>query len=146
MGIRYLNKYLREKCSNNSNCIKIINLSQLSGKKIAVDISIYIYKFVGDNQLIENMYLMLSIFKYYNIIPVFIFDGKSPAEKKELLVQRIDEIIRAEKVYQVLKKELENNIDIEDSERQEIINNMDLLKKKIHTYFQRTNSNSQKFN
>jgi len=131
MGIRYLNKYFREECMSKNNCIKMISLSQLSGKKIAVDISIYLYKFVGDDQLIENIYLMLSIFKYYNIIPVFIFDGKSPAEKKELLVQRREEKNRAEKEFNVLKKTLENNIDIEDSERQDIINNMDILKKKF---------------
>lgn len=131
MGIRYLNKYFREECSAKNNCIKIIYLSQLSGKKIAVDISIYLYKFIGDDQLIENMYLMLSIFKYYNIIPVFIFDGKSPAEKKELLIQRREEKIRAEKEFILLKKTLEINTDIEETERQEIINNMDILKKKF---------------
>jgi len=129
MGIRYLNKYFREECITKNNCIKIVNLSQLSGKKIAVDISIYLYKFIGDDKLIENIYLMLSIFKYYNIIPVFIFDGKSPAEKKELLIQRREEKIRAEKEFMVLKKNLEINTDIEDCERQDIINNMDILKK-----------------
>lgn len=131
MGIRYLNKYFREECCAKNNCIKMISISQLSGKKIAVDISIYLYKFVGDGQLIENMYLMLSIFKYYNIIPVFIFDGKSPAEKKELLQQRREDKNRAEKEFHALKKTLENNIEIEDRKRQEIINNMDLLKKKF---------------
>jgi 5'-3' exonuclease len=131
MGIRYLNKYFREECNSKNNCIKMISISQLSGKKIAVDISIYLYKFIGDSQLIENMYLMLSIFKYYNIIPVFIFDGKSPAEKKELLLRRREEKICAEKEFMVLKKTLENNIDIEETERQEIINNMDILKKKF---------------
>jgi len=37
-------------------------MSELSGKKIAVDISIYLYKFASDDTLIENIYLMLSIF------------------------------------------------------------------------------------
>lgn len=131
MGIRYLNKYFREECNTKNNSIKMISLSQLSGKKIAVDISIYLYKFIGDDQLIESMYLMLSIFKYYKIIPVFIFDGKSPAEKKELMIQRREEKIRAEKEFMVLKKTLEINIDIEETERQDIINNMDVLKKKF---------------
>jgi flap endonuclease-1 len=131
MGIRYLNKYFREECSMKNNCIKMISLSQLYGKKIAVDISIYLYKFISDEQLIENIYLMLSIFKFYNIIPIFIFDGKPPAEKKELLIQRREEKIRAEKEFMVLKKNLEINTDIEDCERQDIINNMDILKKKF---------------
>ena len=84
MGIRYLNKLFREECKN-KDAIKITHMSQLSGKKIAVDISIYLYKFVSDDQLIENMYLLLSIFRYYNIIPIFVFDGKPPAEKKRTM-------------------------------------------------------------
>lgn len=85
MGIKHLNRFLR---SNASESIKMCNLSQLSGKKIAVDISIYMYKFSYNDTLLENMYLMLSIFKYYNIIPLFIFDGKPPPEKRALLEQR----------------------------------------------------------
>ena len=69
MGIKHLNKFLKE---NASPSIKLCHLSELSGKKIAVDISIYMYRFVADDNLIENMYLMLSIFRYYNIIPIFI--------------------------------------------------------------------------
>jgi len=45
MGIRYLNKFLRE---NASSGIKVVSLSELSGKKIAVDISIYMHKFASD--------------------------------------------------------------------------------------------------
>ena len=41
MGIRYLNNYLRDKCANS---IRVTNIADLSGKKIAVDISIYLYK------------------------------------------------------------------------------------------------------
>ena len=62
-----------------------MHMSNLSGKKIAVDISIYLYKYESENALLENMFMMLSIFRHYNIIPVFIFDGKPPAEKMELL-------------------------------------------------------------
>ena len=102
MGIRYLNKFFREECKN-SDSIKIISMKQLCGKKIAVDISIYLYKFASDDTLIENIYLMLSIFRHYNIVPLFVFDGKPPAEKKELLTQRLDEKKKAEKEFNLLK-------------------------------------------
>ena len=36
-----------------------------------------------NNQLIENFYHMLLLFKYYNIIPVFVFDGKINTDKIE---------------------------------------------------------------
>ena len=79
MGIKYLNNFLRTECGES---IKAITIAELSGKKIAVDISIYMYKYESSDALIENMYLMLATFRQYNIIPVFIFDGKPPAEKR----------------------------------------------------------------
>ena len=79
MGIRNLNRYLRDNCPESIRCI---NMSDLSGKRIAVDISIYLYKYAADGSLIENIYLMLAVFRHYNVIPIFIFDGKPPTEKK----------------------------------------------------------------
>ena len=80
MGIRALNKFLQAKCKSS---IKSIPLSELSGKKIAVDISIYLYKYISDNALLENLYLMISLFRTNNITPIFIFDGKPPTEKND---------------------------------------------------------------
>uniref|UniRef100_A0A6C0JKX0 XPG N-terminal domain-containing protein n=1 Tax=viral metagenome TaxID=1070528 RepID=A0A6C0JKX0_9ZZZZ len=130
MGIRYLNKYFREECKN-SDAIKIVTMAQLSGKKIAVDISIYLYKFASDDTLIENMYSMLSIFRHYNIVPIFVFDGKPPAEKKELLLHRLAEKKTAEKEFNQLKTNLDYNTNMDEDEKHEIINKMDILKKKF---------------
>jgi flap endonuclease-1 len=128
MGIRYLNRFLKE---NASSSIKFCKLAELYGKKIAVDISIYMYRFASENILIENMYLMLSIFRYYNIIPIFIFDGKAPPEKREILQKRKEDKQEAEKEYNNLKKTLELNKHMNELDKQEIIYNMDILKKKI---------------
>jgi 5'-3' exonuclease len=128
MGIRFLNKFLKE---NASPSIKLCKLAELSGKKIAIDISIYMYRFASDNSLIENIYLMLSVFRYYNIIPIFVFDGKPPPEKRELLQKRKEDKQQAEEEYNKLKKTLEINDDMDDSDKQEILYNMDLLKKKF---------------
>jgi flap endonuclease-1 len=103
----------------------------LSGKKIAVDISIYMYRFSSDDTLIENMYLMLSIFKYYQIIPIFIFDGKPPQEKNDTLLKRKEERIDSEKEYDILKQRLAINKDMDDTDKQELIYNMDMLKRKF---------------
>lgn len=128
MGIRHLNRFLKD---NASPSIKLCNLSELSGKKIAVDISIYMYRFASNNTLIENIYLMLSVFRHYNIIPIFIFDGKPPSEKHELLKKRKEDKREAENEYNKLKNTLEINKDMDDSDKQEIIYNMDILKKKF---------------
>ena len=127
MGIKHLNKFLREEAQQ---CIKFISLAELSGKKIAIDISIYMYKYASEGTLLENMYLMLSTLRYYEIVPVFIFDGKPPPEKKELLQKRKEDKQEAEKEYNQLKKQLENKT-IDDVEKQEVVNNMDILKKKF---------------
>jgi len=130
MGLRYLNKYFREECKN-SDTIKLINMRQLSDKKIVVDISIYLYKFASEGTLIENMYSMLSIFRHYNITPLFVFDGKSPAEKKELIERRLQEKKAAEKEFNKLKSNLDYNFNMDEDEKHEIINKMDLLKKRF---------------
>ena len=128
MGIKHLNRFLKE---NASNSMKLINVSELSGKKIAVDISIYMYRYASDNNLIENIYLMLAVFRYYNIIPIFIFDGKPPAEKKELLIKRREDKNAAEKEFNNLKQILNNNLNMDETEKQDIISSMDNLKKKF---------------
>ena len=80
-----LNRFIQSKCKESISCIP---LSSLSGKKIAVDISIYLYKYLSENALLENLYLMISVFREYNIIPIFIFDGKPPVEKNETIELR----------------------------------------------------------
>lgn len=127
MGIKYLNRYLRDNCSANS--IKQISLSELRGKKVAVDISIYLYKYKGEDALIENIYSMLSIFRHYGIIPLFIFDGKPPIEKKELLMKRREDKLDAEREYNRLKENMELLDDY--VERAEMVSNMDSLKKQF---------------
>lgn len=126
MGIRHLNKFLRGNCPNS---IQYTNVAELSGKKIAVDISIYLYKYEADDLLLENMYLMLSIFRYYNVIPIFIFDGKPPQEKKALLLKRREDRVQAIEEFDKLKALLNNSMEYDD--KQEIIANMDQLKKQI---------------
>lgn len=129
MGIRHLNRFLKE---NASSSIQLCRLSELSGKKIAVDTSIYLYRFASENALIENIYLMISIFRHYSIVPIFIFDGKAPPEKREILQKRKEDREEAEAEYQRLQQRLSEG-SIDESEKQEVMYNMDLLKKKVVT-------------
>jgi len=127
MGIKNLNRFLKQECENS---IKMISLKELYGKKIVIDISIYLYKFEAENALIENIYLMLSVFAYYKIIPIFIFDGKPPNEKKECIQKRMECKKKAETEYYDLKKQ------VEDSQSpcqnvEGLQTKMDILKKKF---------------
>jgi 5'-3' exonuclease len=127
MGIKFLNKILRDNCDQS---IWQINISELQGKKIAVDISIYLYKYESTDTLLENIYLMLATFRECNIIPIFIFDGKPPPEKKQLLQKRREDKTAAKNEYNKLKAQLEN-ADDENNEKNEIIATMDVLKKQF---------------
>lgn len=126
MGIKYLNRFLRDNCTKKS--IRKTHLKQFANKTIVIDTSIYLYKFMSDNALIENMYLLISIFKTYNIIPLFIFDGKPPPEKKELLHMRKMEKKDAEQKYLNMKLMLEN---AKEDEKKEILYEMDQLKRQF---------------
>jgi hypothetical protein len=88
MGIPKLNAYLMKHCSRHSIGEK--HLSIFAGKTIVIDTSIYLYKFAETNRIVESLYQMIRIFVYYNITPIFIFDGKPPDEKKELIHKRND--------------------------------------------------------
>lgn len=102
MGIKHLNKFLLNHCSNES-IRNHVSLAEFRGKVLAIDASIYIYKFLEEKALIENMYLFVSILRHHEIIPVFIFDGKSPPEKKDLLNERRMKKREAERTYMELK-------------------------------------------
>lgn len=127
MGIRYLNRFLQDNCLKNS--IRKIDLSVLKNKTVVIDTSIYLYKFLSENLLMKNMYLFISILKFYKIKPIFIFDGKPPLEKKELLYQRRIEKKKAEEKYIVLKNILLDNSNINNKKNQEIQNEMEKLKR-----------------
>ena len=125
MGIKYLNRFLQENCKES---IKKIGLNDLSGKKIVIDTSIYMYRYLGENALLENIYLMIGIMRRYNIIPLFVFDGKPPKEKEELLKERKKNKKIAEQKYKDLENKLnEDNADINEKIQEE----MNQLKKEF---------------
>lgn len=134
MGIKHLNRYLTNRCS--ANAISKRSLSDFRNKVFVVDASIYLYRFAEGNMLIEGFYNMISIFKKYRITPVFVFDGKPPIEKKDLLDKRKVEKDKAEKIYNELKLQLNDISTTMDSaenrdKKQELQNEMDSLKKRF---------------
>ena len=86
MGIKNLNQFLLKSCSKKA--IKKVNFHYIQRKVIVIDISIYLYKFMTDGNYMEHLYTLLSLFKYYIITPIFIFDGKPPPEKWDLIKKR----------------------------------------------------------
>jgi 5'-3' exonuclease len=121
MGIKFLNNYFKKKCTEKS--YQRTHLNQFRGKTISVDISIYLYKFLAEsahvttnetdntntvvcdmNIYMENLYLFLALFYYYHIIPIFVFDGKPPPEKRAILKKRYNDKKTAETLYDEMYK------------------------------------------
>jgi 5'-3' exonuclease len=109
MGIRNLNYFLTQHCQPDS--IKKTHLSEFYGKKIVIDASIYMYRFVGENKLEEQMNLMVSVLLRYNINPIFVFDGPPPPEKMDVLRERRKNKQFAQEKYEGLKQQFEEETD-----------------------------------
>ena len=101
MGIRCLNRFIQNRCTNTSYRV---HLKEFTGKRIAVDTSIYMYRYSGEGALLENMYLMGSVFRHYNIHAVFVFDGPPPPQKTDLIELRRKKKEEAKRQYDTLAK------------------------------------------
>ena len=102
MGIKNLNQFVRKECPD---AIKTVSLAELTGKVVVIDASIYMYRFIADQALLENMYTMVSLLKMRGIVPVFIFDGKPPDEKRDLLNRRQHLKRVAERKYNMVRSQ-----------------------------------------
>ena len=130
MGIRLLNKYIKTNCKNG---VSVIKMEDLRGKYIAIDTSIYLYRFLQEEVLLENFYLLLSLLKFYNITGIFVFDGKPPEEKYKLIEKRNNVKEEAREKYRELELKM-NEINDNEYEREEknvLQNEMVELKKKF---------------
>jgi flap endonuclease-1 len=106
MGIQHLNAYFKKHARSES--IKKMLFKDLKNRVIAIDASIYLYRFLAEDSLLENIYSMVALMKHYGIIPIFVFDGKAPIEKHKLLEKRNQDKNAAEKKYNELSESLAN--------------------------------------
>jgi len=93
MGIKNLNSFLQK---NASEGIQETDISTLNGNTIAIDTSIFLYKFMYSGRFIDNFMSQVGHFYSHNITPIYIFDGAPPKEKQEILNQRKEQ---KEKMY-----------------------------------------------
>jgi C1A family cysteine protease len=89
MGIKLLNKFLKEKCTS-LHSVCPIHISKLSNKIIAVDISIYLYKYESDNTLIENIYTKPTNEAYINAKNNFIIEAFTISNNIETIKEWLD--------------------------------------------------------
>ena len=101
MGVKLLSKLLKQECND---ATEKLHLSQLYGKKLCIDASIYLYRFKSNDSLLESLYLMCSIFRTYNIDVIFVFDGKPGDEKQEEIIIRREDRHNKWILYDELKE------------------------------------------
>ena len=110
MGINGLNTFLKEKVPE---CIEEVHYSKFNGKKVAIDTSIYFYKFLYKNdRYIEGFFQQIYRLMSNGMLPVYIFDGIPPPEKKEIIEQRKEK----KKVLNKSIEELQNKINDKEQE------------------------------
>ena len=87
MGINNLNKFLHKK---SEDIFKKIHLSEYAYKKIAIDISLFLYKFkaISNENWIVCFINMICCLRRNNIHCIFIYDGKAPFEKENKRIKR----------------------------------------------------------
>ena len=100
MGIKSLTQLIKQKSPDS---IQHVNLYTLKDKKVAIDISIFLYKslinvrYNGDYlrnkdgkiiSHIQGLYTKTVQYLSLGIIPIYIFDGKPPPEKRECIQER----------------------------------------------------------
>ena len=102
MGIKSLNVLLNQKCSCAINQRK---LNTYGGMILGIDISIFLYKYLyGNDNPIEGLTKLIMRLMKNNVVPFFVFDGKPPKEKNEVLQMR-----RERKDYLNVKKNIVQN-------------------------------------
>ena len=124
MGIKYLNRYLKRNCNHG---IEYVTINKLRGKTIVVDTSIYMYKFLEEDSLLENFFVMITHFREHDITPLFIFDGKADASKMELLWKRVIKKRNALREYEKLKETIERTV--EKGEKKLLFEKMEICRK-----------------
>ncbi len=125
MGIRYLNNFLKNNCKKSINTI---HLKDLSYKCLVVDVSIYMYHFEMEGKLIENMKKMIDLFKLYNINAVFVFDGKPPIEKNDIILYRKQQREDAALICSQISNQLQTE-NLNESDKEKLLIEYNKLKR-----------------
>ena len=106
MGIRGLTGWIRWAAPES---MKTPDWTSLKGKKIGIDILGFLYKMKAQRQC-PLLYVanMISRLKQYEIIPIMVFDGKPPSEKKNALKKRTDIRVQSELKVQHIEHDMSN--------------------------------------
>ena len=107
MGIKNLKAIIKDSAQKR-------DISHYEGKRVAIDISIWLYKFVyrdSPNAVLLGFFEQLLRFYRYRIIPVYVFDGKVSRDVKIELTRRHEVRDRARSEIESLSQELSKTLE-----------------------------------
>ena len=102
MGIKNLNSVIKEST-------KMITFDKLKYTKIGIDFSLFLYRFIyNNNNPIECFLRQIHLFFRHNILPVYVIDGDAPLEKRTTLEKRAQ---KRQKMYDDISRLLDRQSD-----------------------------------
>lgn len=134
--IKRYNRYRRK----NQHSIREISLYDLKGKRLAIDLQLYLYRaLIQEKNPVEEIFKQILHLERYKITPIYVFDGKPPKEKMEEIYKRV---IRRNRSIEVIKY-LENVYlsKVEDNNREQVIKKITELKRNSITIDLETKQN-----
>lgn len=107
MGIKHLHKLLQKYAPD---CYEKKHLSEFAYMRVAIDISLYLYKYkaVAGDRWMESFVYLISCLRKWNIHCIFVYDNKAPVEKQEEQERRRE--VRAKQGDRVT--ELEHDLEV----------------------------------
>lgn len=106
MGVVGLTSFIKNK--HNENCAQPVNLSDYSGKVIAIDCYNFLFKILRTNS--ENYMLdflkFIGVFTSNNVIPLFVMDGKPPITKRDCIRERCSQTFKASETARRIEGEI----------------------------------------
>jgi flap endonuclease-1 len=105
MGIKGLNVIIKK----HTCAIKEINISEFAFKKVAIDTSLFLYKYkaIFRDKWISCFIQLVSCLRKNDVHCVFIFDGQSPVEKQKEREERRSSRQKIEEKYKQLEADLQ---------------------------------------
>jgi 5'-3' exonuclease len=102
MGITNFNKFLKEKYPH---VFETVCMSKFSGKKIALDSQLFLYKFkcANPDRWKNSAVHFLLEFRKHNVHPLMVFEGKGPQAKSKTVQKRIETSKKSMRRLDILK-------------------------------------------
>lgn len=84
MGIRYLGRLI-----DDNKWANTVYLSKYQGKRVAIDANLFLYRmYYQYGNIVDGLFFLINKLSKHRITAVFIFDGRPPIEKGDIIAYR----------------------------------------------------------